>query len=150
MIEVLGSWMVGKMSWFTRGSGAPPPEIILEQLPYAEPLDVFPSAKVAVDVDERSLVIWQEDTSHGFTGRVVPGQWIALVGPERASLRVDCRNAAGIDVAVFLRPSNESRDPDVRRMVEQLLELLTEMGCHTFYRRSAREAQEAPPRRRAA
>ena len=123
MVEVRGSWMASKGPGFDWV-----PE---RQIPGEEQPDIYPSAHIEVDADEKTLRIWQEGKEE-FTGYVILDRWARLYGDRRPSLYVQCRNPAGVEVAVTLCPSDETDEHEARQMVEEFLRLFKALGGRTY------------------
>jgi hypothetical protein len=96
-----------------------------------EQLDIYPSAHIEVDIDKKTLRILQEG-KEGFTGELVSDQWTRIYGDERPPLHIQCRNSAGVEVAVLIRPSDETDEHEARQMVDQFLRLFALMGGHIY------------------
>lgn len=122
MVEVPGSWMASKgpgVDWI--------PE---KQTPNEESANIYRSAHIDVDADEKTFRIWQEGKDE-FIGYVIPDHWARLYD-QRPSLYIQCRNSAGGNVAVTLCPSEETDELEARQMVNEFLRLFRALGGRTF------------------
>jgi hypothetical protein len=132
MVELPGFWTASKASVFTWIGDDPPPDKAEQSLD-EEQLEIYPSAHVEVNIDKKTLRIWEEGREgRGYTGDVIPGQNTRVYGNKRPSLHIRCRNRTGVHISVFVRPSDENDEHRAGQMVDQLLQLFAEVGGHTY------------------
>jgi hypothetical protein len=132
MVELPGLWTASKAPVFTWiGEGTPPHKA--KQSVYEEQLEIYPRAHVEVNVVAKTLRIWEEGKeTRGFGGDVIPDQNTRVYGNKRPSLHIRCQNRAGVNIAVFIRPSDESAEHEARQMVDEFLRLFADLGGHTY------------------